>query len=191
MATAPRTRRDEVLDGLVAMFLADGFLDLGLDEIAARLRCSKSTLYAVAPSKEQLITTVTREFFRRSTDQVEQRLAAEPDPRRRIRAYLDAIAEALAPASPAFYADVNDFAPAREVYRRNTAIAARRVQELVTEAKGPDGAVDATFVGAVAAAVMSSIQSGEMEATTSLGDATAYRLLADLIDASVARSPAP
>lgn len=191
MVTDPRTRRDEVLDGLVAMFLADGFLALGLDEIAARLRCSKSTLYAVAPSKEQLITTVTREFFRRSTEQVEQRLAAEPDPRRRIRAYLDAIAEALAPASPAFYADVNDFAPAREVYRRNTAIAARRVQDLVTEAKGPDGAVDATFVGAVAAAVMSSIQSGEMEASTSLGDATAYRLLADLIDASVARSPAP
>ena len=57
----------------------------------------------------------------------------------------------------------------------------------MTEAKGPDGAVDATFVGAVAAAVMSSIQSGEMEASTSLGDATAYRLLADLIDASVAR----
>ena len=191
MVSAARTRRDEVLDGLVAMFLADGFLDLGLDDVAARLRCSKSTLYAVAPSKEQLITAVTREFFRRSTDQVEQRLAAEPDARRRIRAYLDAIAEALAPASPAFYADVNDFAPAREVYRRNTAIAARRVQELVTEAKGPHGAVDATFVGAVAAAVMSSIQSGEMEASTSLGDATAYRLLADLIDASVARSPAP
>ena len=191
MVPVPRSRRDEVLDGLVAMFLADGFLDLGLDEIAARLRCSKSTLYVVAPSKEQLITTVTREFFRRSTEQVEQRLAAEPDPQRRIRAYLDAIAEALAPASPAFYADVNDFGPAREVYRRNTAIAARRVQELVTEAKGPGGAVDATFVGAVAAAVMSSIQSGEMEASTSLGDATAYRLLADLIDASVARSPAP
>ncbi len=191
MVTASRTRRDEVLDGLVAMFLADGFLDLGLDDVAARLRCSKSTLYAVAPSKEQLITAVTREFFRRSTEQVEQRLAAEPDPRRRIRAYLDAIAEALAPASPAFYADVNDFAPAREVYRRNTAIAARRVQELVTEAKGPDGAVDATFVGAVAAAVMSSIQSGEMEASTSLGDATAYRLLADLIDASVAPPSAP
>lgn len=187
MVAPARTRRDEVLDGLVAMFLADGFLELGLDDVAARLRCSKSTLYAVAPSKEQLITAVTREFFRRSTEQVEQRLAAEPDPRRRIRTYLDAIAEALAPASPAFYADVNDFAPAREVYRRNTAIAARRVQDLVTEAKGSDGAVDATFVGAVAAAVMSSIQSGEMEASTSLGDATAYRLLADLIDASVAR----
>ncbi|MEG9224783.1 TetR/AcrR family transcriptional regulator [Aeromicrobium sp. Sec7.5] len=191
MAPTDRSRRVEVLDGLVAMFLADGFLDLGLDEIAARLRCSKSTLYAVAPSKEQLITTVTREFFRRSTEQVEQRLAAEPEPRHRIRAYLDAIAEALAPASPAFYADVNDFVPAREVYRRNTAIAARRVQELVTDAKGPTGAVDATFVGAVAAAVMSTIQSGEMEASTSLDDAAAYRLLADLIDASVARATAP
>ncbi len=184
MVTPARTRRAEVLDGLVAMFLADGFLDLGLDEIAARLRCSKSTLYVVAPSKEQLITTVTREFFRRSTEQVEQRLAAEPDPRRRIRTYLDASAS----ASATFYADVNDFAPAREVYRRNTAIAARRVQELVSQATGPDRAVDATFVGAVAAAVMASIQAGEMEASTSLNDATAYRLLADLIDASVARS---
>lgn len=178
-------RRAAVLEGLVDLFLAEGFLDFAVEDLAARLQCSKSTLYTVAPSKEQLITAVVREFFRSSTEQVEARLAAETDPALRIRTYLDAIAEALSPASAAFYADVNEFAPAREIYLHNTAVAARRVQDLVTQATGPQATMDATFIGAVAAAVMSSIQSGEMEATTSLNDATAYRLLADLITAGV------
>jgi len=185
-------RRTELLDGLVDLFLAQGFADLSLDDLAAHLQCSKSTLYGVAPSKEQLVTTVVREFFRRSTAQVDDRLATQTDPLLRIRTYLDAIAEALAPASPAFYADVDAFAPARETYRRNTAIAARRVQDLVAAAAGPDGAIDARFVGTVAATVMSSIQSGAMAESTSLDDAAAYRLLADLVTAGAAgahRSP--
>lgn len=178
-------RRAVVLEGLVDLFLAEGFLDFAVEDLAARLQCSKSTLYTVAPSKEQLITAVVREFFRSSTAQVEARLAAEPEPVLRIRTYLDAIAEALSPASAEFYADVNEFAPAREIYLHNTAVAARRVQDLVIRATGPQATMDAAFIGAVAAAVMSSIQSGEMEATTSLNDATAYRLLADLITAGV------
>jgi hypothetical protein len=59
-------------------------------------------LYAVAPSKEQLITAVVRAFFRRSTKRIEQRLGAEPAAARRIGAYLEVIAAELAPASPAY-----------------------------------------------------------------------------------------
>ena len=50
-----RTRRAELFDGLVALLLAEGFSALTLDELAARLRCSKRTLYALAGSKEQLV----------------------------------------------------------------------------------------------------------------------------------------
>jgi AcrR family transcriptional regulator len=182
-------RRDELRSSLIEIFLAEGFARFSVEDLAARLQCSKSTLYAVAPSKEQLITAVVRAFFRRATERVEARLAAEGDPIGRIGVYLDAIAAELAPASAAFYADLDAFAPAREIYSQNTAIAARRVQELVRGAEQPGRPVDAAFIGAVAAQVMESIQQGQMQALISLDDAAAYRALRTLIVAGVAGAP--
>ena len=186
-------RRAQILDGLVELFLDAGFLEFSVEDLAERLQCSKSTLYAVAPSKEQLITAVVRAFFRGATERVEARLALETDPVGRIRTYLEAISAELAPASTAFFADLDLFAPAREIYVHNTAIAARRVQELVQAARLAgrvlDAAFNAAFIGAVAGATMESIQRGEMAAMTGLGSAAAYRLLADLIIAGVTGAP--
>jgi AcrR family transcriptional regulator len=182
-------RRGELLHGLIEIFLAEGFAGFSVEDLTIRLQCSKSTLYAVAPSKEQLITAVVRAFFRRATERVEARLAAENDPTGRIGVYLDAIATELAPASAAFYADLDAFAPAREIYSQNTAIAARRVQDLVRDAEQPGRPVDAAFIGAVAAQVMESIQQGQMQALTALDDAAAYRALRVLIVAGVAGAP--
>jgi AcrR family transcriptional regulator len=182
-------RREELLNGLIAIFLAEGFTRFSVEDLAARLQCSKSTLYAVAPSKEQLIAAVVRAFFRRATERVEARLAAEDNPIGRIGVYLDAIATELVPASAAFYADLDAFAPAREIYSQNTAIAAGRVQDLVRDAERPGRPVDAVFIGAVAAQVMESIQQGQMQALTSLDDAAAYRALKVLIVAGVAGAP--
>src|SRR5690606_22990951 len=69
-------RRAEVLEGLVELFLAEGFMAFSLDDLAARLQCSKPTLYGVAPSKEQLITAVVRSFFRGATTRVDERADA-------------------------------------------------------------------------------------------------------------------
>lgn len=195
MATAraarQSTRRAAILDGLVQIYLAEGFLDFSLEDLAIRLQCSKSTLYVVAPSKEQLIAAVVRAFFRRATEHVEASLADEKDPVERIRVYLEAISRELAPASSRFFDDLSEFAPAHEIYLQNTAIAARRVQEFVVAAESPGHTVDAAFIGAVAGTMMESIQRGELAATTSLTDAEAYRLLADLIVAGVTRAPEP
>jgi len=190
-ARAPRqsARRAQILDGLVELFLADGFLEFSVEDLAERLQCSKSTLYAVAPSKEQLITAVVRAFFRGATKRIEARLALQVDPVIRIRAYLEAISAELAPASTAFFADLDLFAPAREIYVHNTAIAARRVQEFVQAARLPGRALDAGFIGAVAGATMESIQCGEMAAMTGLSSAAAYRSLAELIIAGVTGAP--
>ena len=181
-STTPRTAA--LLDALVEVFLAEGFRETNLATLAARLHCSKSTLYAVAPSKEQLIVTVVRAFFRRATTRVEARLAATTRPEKRLGAYLLAISDELAPASAAFFADLDAFAPARELYTRNTAIAAGRVRELVRESTTRRG-VDAAFVGAVAGQVMEAINSGRIGEATGLDDALAYRALADLLTAAV------
>src|SRR3954467_14284136 len=126
-------RQAELLDQLERLFLAEGFARFTLEDLAVRLHCSKSTLYTLAGSKEQLALRVVRHFFRQATEAVEAQTAAETDPALRVTAYLSAVARALMPASPAFHRDLDSFAPGRAVYERNTAAAAERVRQLIDE----------------------------------------------------------
>ncbi|SFA53871.1 transcriptional regulator, TetR family [Rhodococcoides kroppenstedtii] len=127
-------RRAELFDAVVALFLADGFAHFTLDEIAGRLHCSKSTLYTLAPSKDELVVAAVRHFFRAATDAVDAADRAASDAggervtARRLAAYLGAVGEALAPASESFVSDLAAFEPTRSVYERNTAAAADRVR---------------------------------------------------------------
>jgi len=174
-----------LVERLIEVFLDQGFADLGVADLAALLRCSKTTLYAVAGSKEQIIVAVVRAFFRRAAERVEARLAEVDDPRERIETYLRAISTEPAPASPAFFADLTSFAPAREIYRDNTRIAAARVRRLVLDAAPGQ---DAAFAGVVAGLVMEAIHRGEIKANTGLDDAAAYSALANMIVAQTGRT---
>jgi AcrR family transcriptional regulator len=182
-ATRASRRRESLIERLMEVFLRQGFAELSVADLAAVLRCSKSTLYSVAASREQIIVAVVRAFFRRAAERVEAVADAGADPRERVGAYLRAISDELAPASPAFFADLDAFAPAREVYKQNTEFAVRRVRGLVREAS-PDS--DAAFAGAVAGQVMESIHRGEIKAQTGLDDSAAYAALASLIVARMA-----
>ena len=192
-AARPTARQLDLLDRLTGVILAEGFLAHTLDELAARLRCSKSSLYTLAPSKEQLVLTVVRHFFRDAAARVEERLAAAPDPLDRVAAYLAAVADELGPASAAFHADLAAFPPAGEIYARNTALAAERVQRLIADGVAADAMrrVDARFVGAAVAQVMAAIQRGEMTGATGLDDSAAYRSLAELVTAALIPERAP
>ena len=93
------------------------------------------------------------------------------------RATIEAVAEALRPATRAFRDDVANFPPATEIYEQNTLAAARRVRaELIDEGTraGAFRRVHAAFVGEVVTATMRRITSGEIAAATGLSDAEAY-----------------
>jgi len=189
-ATRGPARRAELLDQLVEVFLAEGFATFTLDELARRLHCSKSTLYAVAGSKEQLVVAAVRRFFARATVAVEERAAAPADAGGRIEAYLLAVSEQLRPASATFFADLAAFPPAAEVYAANTRTAARRVQQLVSAGVGAGELrpAHASFVGAAVTEVMAAIHAGRIAAATDLDDAAAYAELAALVVAGLHRS---
>ncbi|AQA24805.1 bacterial regulatory, tetR family protein [Rhodococcus sp. MTM3W5.2] len=176
-------RRAQLLDQLVVLLLEEGFVHLTLDDIAGRLRCSKSTLYALADSKEQLVRTATVHFFRGATERVESRLDGVVGARERIGTYLEAVGEQLRPASARFMDDLASNAAAREIYERNTRFAARRVQELITEGvrEGEFRDVNAAFVADVAATMMVRIQQRRVAESTGLPDAQAYLELATLL----------
>lgn len=176
-------RRTELFDGLLALMLADGFAHLQIADLAARLHCSRSTLYTLAGSKEQLVTKTVTHFFRTATEQVESRVADAATSRDAVVEYLIAVGDALSPASAQFMADLHAFAPTRELYEQNTAAAAARVRELIAAgvAAGEFRDVDAAFAGDLAATMMSRIQRRDVEAHTGLDDAQAYRQLASIL----------
>jgi AcrR family transcriptional regulator len=176
-------RREQLFDALVALLLAEGFAHFTLDDLAARLHCSKRTLYALAGSKEQLVRAAVVHFFRGATERVEGAVAASDGAAERVGAYLRAVATELAPASARFFDDVAAFPPAAEVYERNTRAAAGRVQQLVAEgvASGAFRNVHTAFVADVVTAVMVRIQQRQIAASTGLDDAAAYARLAELL----------
>jgi len=182
-------RQRELRDRLVDLVLTQGFRHLTVDQVAAELNCSKRTLYALASSKEQLAVLAVRHFFKRSTDQVEAAIARTRAPARRVTRYLEAVAEALRPASRAFRDDVAAFRPAAEIYEQNTLTAARRVRDLIDEGTraGAFRQVPAAFVSEVVTATMRRITSGEITSATGLSDAEAYSELARLVVAAVRR----
>ncbi len=183
MAAGSTPRHQELFDALVALFLAEGFARSTLDDLAARLRCSKSTLYQLARSKDELVRLVAVHFFRGATARVEAAVAPCAGAADRVEAYLRAIGDELRPGSAVFFADLAGSAPARDVYRQNTAIAAARVGEMLADGvrTGEFRSVPSAFVVDLVGAQMVRIQQGHVRAETGLGDAAAYEALAGLV----------
>jgi AcrR family transcriptional regulator len=181
--TTPLDRQIHLRDRLVAYLLDHGFAHLTLEDLARDLRCSKSTLYQLAPSKAELVVLAVRDFFRAATDRVETAVAAA-SAGDRVVAYLDAVADALSPVSRQFLHDVAAFAPAREVYERNTELAAERVRALISEGvrAGRFRKVHARFVADVVTQTMFDIQRGGITGRIGIGDSRAYAELRALVD---------
>ena len=112
-------RRAALLDRLCRLFLAEGFAHFTLDDLARQLHCSKSTLYTLAGSKEQLAVRVVGHFFKTATAEIERAVAAETDVRERMRRYLQAAAEHLRPASRQFIDDMAANPATRASYEAN------------------------------------------------------------------------
>lgn len=176
-------RQADLRDRLTAHLLARGFADLTVADMARELRCSKSTLYRLAPSKAELVVLAVRQFFREATARVEAAIEVVTIGDR-VGAYLDAVAHVLSPVSASFLDDVASFAPAREVYERNTALAAERVRALISDGvrTGTFRKVHAWFIADMVTQTMQDIQRGGITHRIGISDARAYAELRALVD---------
>lgn len=176
-------RRAELLDRLRDLFLAEGFAHFTLDEIAARLHCSKSTLYALAESKEQLAVRVVGHYFKGATVAIEREVADVTDIRLRMRGYLDAAAEALRPASREFIQDMAANSATRATYEANAWAAADQIRSYIGDGvkAGVFREVHAAFVAEMVSRTIGAIQRGEIGARTGLSDAEAFAALSQFL----------
>ncbi|WP_040407143.1 TetR/AcrR family transcriptional regulator [Amycolatopsis nigrescens] len=179
----PTARQRALLGDLEVLFLEEGFAGFTLDDLAARTRCSKSTLYALAPSKEQLAVKVVARFFKGAAKQIEARIEGLGDARDILREYLAGVSEYLNRASSAFMRDIADFAPARATYELNSQAAAARIREFIAKgvADGVFRDVRAGLVAEMAGVLIEAIQTGVLAARTDVSDAEAFTALSELL----------
>ena len=180
---APSSRRVDLLDQLEEIFLAEGFSGLTIDDLCRRLKCSKTTLYSVADSREQIIQAVTRHFFARATATIEAEVADETDPSRRITRYLDGVGQAMRRNSVAFYVDMVSYEPTASIYRLNSGAAAGRVREFIEDgaASGAFRQADAALAAQAIALLIEGVQSGELLEQTGLTAGEAFSELGELL----------
>ena len=180
-------RRTDLLDRLVQVFLVHGFAAFSVDDLALRCHVSSSTLRAVAPDPSLLRRTVIHHYVTRSAAAADAEVAATTEPQCRPGAYLAAVAAQLAPASNAFFRDLERFPAGRQVYDAGARRSVERVRELLQDAvrAGRLRDVQASFVGDTVTAVTARISSGALLLSTGLDDARAYAELAALVTGGV------
>ncbi|MGW5720165.1 TetR/AcrR family transcriptional regulator [Amycolatopsis sp. NPDC003865] len=180
-------KREELILRLERLFLDEGFARLTVDDLASRLQCSKSTLYAVAGSKEQLVVVAVRHFFQEAAARVEEKVGPITDPPQRIAEYLAGLGSELRRMSPECYADLLTFEATAELYARHSLAAAHRVRESIQDgvASGAFRAVNADFVSAAVSLLIDGIQHGELLDRSGLSMADAYTELGALVLAAL------
>ncbi len=124
--TLPTPRALKVLDGLERLFLAEGFRRLTVADLAARLHCSRRTLYSLAPSKEELFELVLDRLLCRIDSLGRACMESGGGLRQRITGFAAPGFTELANANAVLFADIAGHPPARQRLAEHQE--ARRVQ---------------------------------------------------------------
>jgi len=113
----PSQRLQRVLEEVEALFLAEGFLQWNTTEIAERVKCSKTSLYQLATTRDGLVHRVVDRYL--SDMRTHGRRAAEEagNWNEAVRAFLDAAVIGLRRASQAFLRDLSSLPTTRERVR--------------------------------------------------------------------------
>jgi len=145
-------RQRELLDQLQALF-ADGFAHLTMAELAARLNCSLRTLYALAPSRDELVLIVVDRNLWRVGRTARDAIAPDLAPLEAVRAYLGAATVAVSRTTATFSRDLGALPRARQLATAHSDYlfaVTRTLLDLAVE-QGQIAAVDTAAVGRILA----------------------------------------
>lgn len=101
---------------LYELIKAEGISALSVAQMAARLRCSRSRLYELAPSKEALLHLAAQAHFEQMLREGFEAASRESDPARAIAAYLRVGVTSTVALSPEFLRDLESSAEGREIF---------------------------------------------------------------------------
>jgi AcrR family transcriptional regulator len=180
-------RQTELLDQLENLFLAEGFSYLTLDDIVNELRCSKMTLYTLAPSREQLTLAVLRRFFERALKNVDQQMNLTGSTEDHVGVFLTVTTGEMGRMTASCFEDVMQFATTREVYETFSTACTNRLTQLLAASVGSTKVDTAriAFVAELVRLIHEDMYTGELTARTGLDSKTTLDYLVPLVRASV------
>jgi AcrR family transcriptional regulator len=153
----PSPRGEQILDRLEEIFFGEGFRRVTVGELAARLHCSRATLYALAPSKEELFLRVLDRVLGRIRRLGRRAAAEQSDVRGRIVAYLSPGMSEMQAASGVFLADIASLPAAREILESHQRTRREEMGAIIDEGIGR-GAFRGVHTRLVAEVMMVAIQ---------------------------------
>jgi AcrR family transcriptional regulator len=127
-------RRDELLDGVMAIIAERGFSQVTVAELARELRCSAATLYKIAASKDSLVLLAIGRWGDVTLSGLERRALRARTATEQARQYFLGAAESLSPLSLTFRGDVERFESTRVGYQAISDRFVARFVELLDDA---------------------------------------------------------
>ncbi|AKK05392.1 hypothetical protein CMUST_05270 [Corynebacterium mustelae] len=155
-------RQRALFSDILQSFLSDGFETFTIDGATKKFHCSKSTIYSLGRSRDEVIRRILISFFREVTRRTDLALRNYKSPKSALENYFHAIGNALEPASAAFMRDLAKEAVAREIYDTNTKAATRKIADLIEKgiATGDFNTENPDFIAALIATGLEQIQQG-------------------------------
>lgn len=127
-------RQEQVLQAIEPIFLREGLRGIRMGDIATEVACSRSTLYEIAPSKEDLLLLVLDRMMQRISARGAAAMAAAETNVDRIAAMLTSGALDFAALGPRFLDAVRSHPPARMLFDRWVAVCRDALEQLIRAA---------------------------------------------------------
>ena len=124
-------RQREFFNSLLRDFLEEGFESFTIDNASKRYHCSKSTIYGLGTTRDEILSRILVSYFKEVTRRTTPDLASTKSYRDAFVEYFDNIKDSLSAASPKFMQDLASDPVAHDIYTVNTQAATRIIHNLL------------------------------------------------------------
>jgi AcrR family transcriptional regulator len=152
-------RLERVIEEAESLFVEEGFLHFGTMDLARRLRCSKRTLYSIAPTREKFFELILEHHLERMNREMIEAAKAAPDCVAALIAPMETAIAAFGNESNRFNNDLKSFPGGLRVLKRTQKQRARLTEDTIARGVriGAFRKIDPHLVAAALHAACSSV----------------------------------
>lgn len=127
-------RQEEVLGAVEAVILRDGVHGIRMGDLATEVHCSRSTLYEIAPSKDELLVLILDRILRRMSARGAEAIASARTNVDGMTAMLATAALDFAELGPPFVEAIRSHPSARMLFDRWVVVCRDALERLIDDA---------------------------------------------------------
>jgi AcrR family transcriptional regulator len=176
-------RLERVIEEAESLFVEEGFLHFGTMDLARRLRCSKRTLYSIAPTREKFFELILEHHLERMNREMIAAAKAAPDCIAALIAPMETAIAAFGNESNRFNNDVKSFPGGVRVIKRTQKQRLRLTEDSIAQGVriGTFRKVDPHLVATALHAAASSVTDPQFLSSATMNMAQALREVFRLI----------